>query len=941
MRALVRILVLLLLVGCGGRDDATAPGTSEGPEVLDPIPEGMMLPGSPDERAIGALVTLAPTPVPSSQIQGTLLTPRLRTLISPDATVQEVNEVLAAQSAAIVSMTRGVPIVVLVIDPVADLAEAEARAAELAATPAFLAAFPARSFEAAPAGGRNSRPADLPDGADEEGPDEYLTHLRMPAAWNARALDDADVTVIVADHFPDRNVHPGIDPLAFSFYGGFGTDAYGRNGTIAGNEGIHSAGIIGGNWDTNLPGIHPGSGLRIVGIPVSGLDLWEVSGAIDDELRYGLNQGRDRTVLLTGLTYAEADAEGLTALEMASLALGWRSIVRAQGRDFEPELLHIVPGGDQSLLDEAPPLGTDTSYWSVAARYGDLRDYLLSLDPFEEEIEAFDAIIADTGPLSRLPLDNVLVVGASTSDGNPLPTGAQLTDVRTHGEYVFGPCVLPETTAPGSRCDGEMAGYTGTFAAAPQVAGLGAYLWSLSPTQNSLELAAMIQRSFRDGFVDGYQAVLELDPNLLDPRVRETILDPNDDGRFDEADVQTFLGAFTTFETARQEGSAEPDYSRYDLNGDGFTGGTSAASVDLDADRARGTVSAEGLDSAFNESALTDLEILCYYAHSDLYFGNPDDLDELLPGCLDQLRIEARGLENGVSEDGQYLRITVTGPDGGEVEGARVTVSVAGGTADPSSAETDDEGYVRTTIRPAAGSDRVFVTIEAEDNEGRRGSETVIAVNLDTLPIRVVQGGRAWLIAFSSDPDNVDYNLYTDSGTNEPTSWSVNWEYEIDGEQNGSTCTGLAGVRAESELLFDPETQLFRGAEFSATIEASGTQSTADPGSSVYCRGEGQIQLTYGIRINEGTWIFTTEGNIDVDGDADAGWNVILTYRDLDGQSRAWPELTDLDGEFRLGPGEYYLRLNPRAFGTTNLLENRGFVGACAMNFQIVAVQES
>ena len=55
--------------------------------------------------------------------------------------------------------------------------------------------------------------------------------------------------------------------------------------------------------------------------------------------------------------------------------------------------------------------------------------------------------------------------------------------------------------------------------------------------------------------------------NYPDMEVRRAILDLNEDRLFDEKDVEKFLTEFDTANGAK-------DYSRYDLNGDGLTGGT-------------------------------------------------------------------------------------------------------------------------------------------------------------------------------------------------------------------------------------------------------------------------------------------------------------------------------------------------------------------------------
>ncbi len=76
------------------------------------------------------------------------------------------------------------------------------------------------------------------------------------------------------------------------------------------------------------------------------------------------------------------------------------------------------------------------------------------------------------------------------------------------------------------------------------------------------------------------------------------------------------------------------DYEREDLNGDGLTGGATADRFDLDnGGTPRFGMVAQtynGKTVSYNESALSDLEILCYYAYSPLYAGDVESRSELL-----------------------------------------------------------------------------------------------------------------------------------------------------------------------------------------------------------------------------------------------------------------------------------------------------------------------
>lgn len=93
--------------------------------------------------------------------------------------------------------------------------------------------------------------------------------------------------------------------------------------------------------------------------------------------------------------------------------------------------------------------------------------------------------------------------------------------------------------------------------------------------------------------VDAYRAVLDLDAGNNAMPLRRRLLDvagskgadasgAKPDGKFDEKDIEAFTNAFRDAEAGALLDSA-PDRSRFDLNGDGYTGGQGKASFDLDA----------------------------------------------------------------------------------------------------------------------------------------------------------------------------------------------------------------------------------------------------------------------------------------------------------------------------------------------------------------------
>jgi len=116
------------------------------------------------------------------------------------------------------------------------------------------------------------------------------------------------------------------------------------------------------------------------------------------------------------------------------------------------------------------------------------------------------------------------------------------------------------------------------------VAALAAYLWLLSPDLRIVQpietTRQAILQSLRQNRVDAYAAVLSLDP--VTPPTPDTwllcghLLDVNGDNVFDEKDIDTYLRFLHFVDgsgniTHDLPTDTNADFSRYDLNGDGFT----------------------------------------------------------------------------------------------------------------------------------------------------------------------------------------------------------------------------------------------------------------------------------------------------------------------------------------------------------------------------------
>jgi hypothetical protein len=315
----------------------------------------------------------------------------------------------------------------------------------------------------------------------------------------------------------------------------------------------------------------------------------------------------------------------------------------------------------------------------------------------------------------------------------------------------------------------------GTSSATPQVAGLAAYMSAIDPSltpQRAISIIRGVATSVpgtssnsdcwtvanepRADLIDAYASVLALDPpgNFSDAsaRVRLALLDVagpdgSPDEKFTELDLELLV---TLTDPSDAEGAGTLDYGRHDLNGDGRTGGIGTGRFDLDISdvtqagafsriRNRDLEQALEIQGTFDENAVTDRQVLCYYAYTELYEGNEARRDEVLQEVVadcapcgqpdaapkakgfasKQLPEFCEGIVVTVSPDPiilvpgqtQQFTATVTG-----TENTDVTWSATGGTIDSSglfSAGTASGDFVvsATSNADESVSDSATVTI--------------------------------------------------------------------------------------------------------------------------------------------------------------------------------------------------------------------------------------
>lgn len=612
-------------------------GTGDG-SVREPV----LLEGEASTPAVSATVDFSPIAAPDDEVapDGFMLT-RLSALLHPAATVGQVNAALQDADARISFMRSGSLTVTLMVPRHATLDEAQTLSDALKQTGAFLGVSPAWSPTVIPPEVVESdsstvlmmvepEPILLLPGGEADSNIAHLKAIAMPSAWNLRRLafdNGVMVPVLVPDGYVRDRTSTQISNLTFVTHRATTASPVLRR--VAGNHGWHVAGTIGADFDdARSTGVHPGAQPG-GGSPIFRIDAFAVLGV--------------------GLAVPEMYAEIVDQFPASgpfviNTSFGWRMDkvpTRTQRRHLAHESLALRArtSADEARFVVAASAGNDRGldarYNSVQianASFDDVREIVTNPDDLaelEELLAWYQATYPDVDFMARSR--NVLAVGSSRLDGSPsgftnsiayVPPGI---GVQAVGTNVFGPCAKYEPGDPDpkycSADDGDVV-LSGTSMAAPQVAGLAAYMWNLNPSLSSSEIVRAVAQTYRNGLINAYEASLAAGGLAA----RRALLDVNDDGRFDHEDLHEILTQWST-------GISPLSFSRYDLNGSGRPGGVTRARFDLDGDGAYGAVHVTigAVTTVIDESAVTDTEVLCYYAYgSDLYEGAAFQRDEIL-----------------------------------------------------------------------------------------------------------------------------------------------------------------------------------------------------------------------------------------------------------------------------------------------------------------------
>ena len=648
-----------------------------------------------------------------------------------DATVGDLNALIQSIGARIVSMLDGVAILTVRFPDPGSLAGLDAIVAQVEASP-IVRHVNRAYFDLADELPSNYTPSstDLPK-------IDHNLAIRAHAAWNARAaLAGVSATrplVIVSDDF--GNGAPASDFDVNDTDGDYGQ-------TNPSEHGYHVLGIIsatfgGGLTPGNLAtGIYPATAVsRAVD---RNFTFTSPSPAVQDRM-IGMIKGSPfaRIVLNTSFghdcrTPAKV-SRNCSVTNATRGALDWIEKVRgstAAGPNLEGKFVHASSAGNVYVAT-------------------DLNAALASGFNASRLLQSLTA----PGGGAVANLSNVLVVeNRRNSATTPFQPGCLASGSKVLGSIsAIGTDVWSLDTAVG---DLFASNKSGTSMSSPQVAGLAAYVWALDPSLSNTGVVDVLKTTARSPagdtgcsiapsqVVDAYAAVLAADRGFLQSPARRAILDaadgsgsPGSNGQFDEKDVELFLSRFGS-------AAGAVDYSRFDLNGDGRTGGTTRETFDLDINRPviLGNVnqSIEGSTIAFNEERITDLDVLCYYAYSSIFTPvDPAERGRLLGArCAPSVTVSPASV-NLAQGATQQFTATVTG-----ATSQAVTWTATGGTITPGGLYT----------APSVNGTHT-VTARSVEVPTATGSATVVVAT--PAPIRAGYDGTATSQELGCEPDCV------------------------------------------------------------------------------------------------------------------------------------------------------------------------------------------
>ena len=704
---------------------------------------GVLLEGDPATPAVASTynlyIPLAYSPEmvsvdPELLFDGEVLRTEIQIAIDPDATVDQTNDFLDKYDARIVSMFENNIVYIIRVPDPGDIAALDQLLGEIQNEQIILFASKSVIVEdpmPEPDELEGEELQDIPDHITIPSDAGWIDHhlaARAHAAWNLRDLIagfDQRPWILISDWFGDGAPGSGYDAV-------FERDDFGVDSVHS--HGYHVLGIISGSHALNeglslsenaVTGIFP-ERLRVRVHDFQGYQYstWQRSMALLGKRIFQIIDEDENARIILNTSYGHRSFP-----DRLTPAIYWMYIIRGYsdlftpGSGLENRIIHFTAAGNVRATAERWD-AFDSSIYSYAALgemsiNGSTIPNLINTFVIENRVNTLHQ--EDSG---KRPLPGCNSSG-SILGGNLSAMGSRV--------YSYGGCLESEFMRCIRHASDPTTSYmSGTSMASPQAAGLAAYVWSINPDLSVPEVVQIIRETSedrstiqgRDCFqtvqpvINAYGAVLAAGRQ----HALRTLLDVSRDGIFDETDIGIFLEEFTSRNGAL-------DYSRFDLNGDGITGGDRRDQFDLDLNHEHSYINfdIEGISVLFDEKNLSDLEILCYYAYSDHYQGNTDTRRTL----LEQLCLEP---ETPFVETTDVTRLTQT------------TITLGGNVLSDDRSQVNERGLVWSTSPDP----------NIQDNLILRGSGT----GSFTSSISNLQPGETYYVrAFATNEAGTGYGL--------------------------------------------------------------------------------------------------------------------------------------------------------------------------------------
>jgi hypothetical protein len=636
-----------------------------------PAVPGILVPGDPAATAIEQLpdfiASLTPAQLATAvdpAVNGTYYTTGLKAAIGDGVTVAQVNAALAAVGARIVFAQQKSPSITLSVADPGSAGALRRLAEQLLASGAFdavgLIYLPVEA----------ALPPNIPPARalSPDGPIRHHLAAHAAPVWPGQGLPLApmdNVAVIIIDRFGAGISSQLVGAVGVALH----ADEF--TGVVPQRHGYHVLGILAGSFggDDALGAV---TGMLPAAVDLHVIDLQPqaligffytiVDAGVPKQvywntyLEYALARivtahPEKRYVVNISLGYCNGndskECPERTEAELRNDAINWRRTIRGLGArlpagrafDADKQLMLVSAAGNNGGRQSS-----GASMFNAAVQLPALRSSALS-----------SALVPPL--LNGLVVENREVAAPSAS--RPLPACLSKSSnvggtVGAIGTQVFS------FTGPGST------GFlSGTSMAAPQAAGLVAWMWGSRSDLTPADIVAVLRnRAYLPDLaaadtcaaapmIDAMSAMLALDRHLdddsFDAPTRLRLLQPGKStpaGTFGADDALQFLMRIFPAAYGRSTDASAEYFSAYDLNGDGHVGDLGTARVDLKFDRPRAGVAAfETLRSypnhrgtEINEARVTDFEVLCYYVNSSLFEQSQrGQFDAQLQGISDRL----------------------------------------------------------------------------------------------------------------------------------------------------------------------------------------------------------------------------------------------------------------------------------------------------------------